>query len=301
LPLDAHIARQFDGIDLGREMPIVTGYAQCAEQLMKTYDRGYSEVTLSRVAVVTGASEAIIHKEFHLSSADPRLVGADKVQVIGETNYDVADQLSNMGMEAIHPRAAKSLRQAGIPLRVTNAFEPDHPGTVIMSELEPKTPGAEIVTGLKGVFALEFYDQDMVGVKGYDAKILEALTRHKVWIISKTSNANTITHYLKGSMKAIKRVETDLAEAFPTATTTLRKLAMVSAIGRDLRGAKILPRAIAALDAAGIEPLGMTDMVRKVDLQVLVAEDDFDKAVIALHRGLVESESAQAAPVKRAA
>jgi aspartate kinase len=223
------------------------------------------------------------------------------VQVIGETNYDVADQLSNMGMEAIHPRAAKSLRQAGIPLRVTNAFEPDHPGTVIMSELEPKTPGAEIVTGLKGVFALEFYDQDMVGVKGYDAKILEALTRHKVWIISKTSNANTITHYLKGSMKAIKRVETDLAEAFPTATTTLRKLAMVSAIGRDLRGAKILPRAIAALDAAGIEPLGMTDMVRKVDLQVLVAEDDFDKAVIALHRGLVESESAQAAPVKRAA
>jgi aspartate kinase len=258
---------------------------------MKTYDRGYSEVTLSRVAVVTGATEAIIHKEFHLSSADPKLVGSDKVQVIGETNYDVADQLSNMGMEAIHPRAAKSLRQAGIPLRVTNAFEPDHPGTVIMSDLAPKTPGAEIVTGLKGVFALEFYDQDMVGVKGYDTKILEALTRHKVWIISKTSNANTITHYLKGSMKAIKRVETDLAQAFPTASTTLRKLAMVSAIGRDLGGVRILPRAIAALEDAGIEPIGLTDMIRKVDLQVLVEEKDFDAAIIALHKGLVEERA----------
>ena len=300
LPLDAHIARQFEGIDFSRELPIVTGYAQCAEQLMKTYDRGYSEVTLSRVAVVTGAAEAIIHKEFHLSSADPKLVGADKVQVIGETNYDVADQLSNMGMEAIHPRAAKSLRQAGIPLRVTNAFEPDHPGTVIMSALAPKMPGAEIVTGLKGVFALEFYDQDMVGVKGYDAKILEALTRHKVWIISKTSNANTITHYLKGSMKAIKRVETDLTEAFPTATMTLRKLAMVSAIGRDLSGCRILPRAIAALDEAGIEPVGITDMVRKVDLQVMVEEDDFDAAVIALHKGLVETGE-ERVEVRRAA
>ncbi|WP_245944897.1 aspartate kinase [Pelagibacterium lacus] len=302
LPLDAHIARRLEGIDLTRELPIVTGYAQCAEQLMKTYDRGYSEVTLSRVAVVTGAAEAIIHKEFHLSSADPKLVGADKVRVIGETNYDVADQLSNMGMEAIHPRAAKALRQAGIPLRVTNAFEPDHPGTVIVSDLPPKTPGAEIVTGLKGVFALEFHDQDMVGVKGYDAKILEALTRHKVWIVSKTSNANTITHYLKGSMKAIKRVEADLAEAFPSATTRLSRLAMVSAIGRDLRGANVLARAIAALSEAGIEPVGLTDMVRKVDLQVLVAEEAFDAAIIALHKGLVEERAARrAAGLRRVA
>ena len=67
---------------------------------------------------MTEAREAVIHKEFHLCSADPKTVGLDKVRVIGRTNYDVADQLSNMGMEAIHPRAAKGLRQAGIPLRV---------------------------------------------------------------------------------------------------------------------------------------------------------------------------------------
>lgn len=296
LPLDQHIEKAFAGVDPATEMPIVTGYAQCAEQLMKTYDRGYSEVTLSRVAVVTKAREAIIHKEFHLSTADPRIVGTDKVQVIGETNYDVADQLSNMGMEAIHPRAAKSLRQAGIPLRITNAFEPEHPGTVIRSDLQPRAPGAEIVTGLKGVFALEFYDQDMVGVKGYDARILEALTRHKVWIISKTSNANTITHYLKGSMQAIKRVEAELAEAFPSAVATLRKFAIVSAIGRELGGARVLARAVEALETAGIDPVGVTDMVRKVDLQVLVDESDFEKAIIALHKGLVEDRAALATP-----
>ena len=42
---------------------------------MATYDRGYSEITFSHVAVLTCAREAIIHKEFHLSTADPRLVG----------------------------------------------------------------------------------------------------------------------------------------------------------------------------------------------------------------------------------
>jgi aspartate kinase len=286
--LDDQIARAFADIDLTRELPVVTGYAQCREVLMKTYDRGYSEVTLSRVAVVTGAAEAIIHKEFHLSSADPRVVGEDAVRVIGETNYDVADQLSNMGMEAIHPRAAKSLRQAGIPLRVKNAFEPDHPGTLIRSDLAPDQPGVEIVTGLKGVFALEFYDQDMVGVKGYDSEILAALTRHKVWIIAKTSNANTITHFLKGSMKAIRRVEEDLSKAFPAAEITLRKVALVSAIGRDLRHANVVGKAIAMLAKAGIEPLGIHDLIRKVDLQVIVEEDDFATAIVALHKGLIE-------------
>ncbi|GHA36160.1 aspartate kinase [Devosia pacifica] len=287
--LDEVIDRAFADIDLSRELPIVTGYAQCRETLMKTYDRGYSEVTLSRVAVVTGAAEAVIHKEFHLSSADPKIVGEDAVRVIGETNYDVADQLSNMGMEAIHPRAAKSLRQAGIPLRVKNAFDPDHPGTVIRSDLETREPHVEMVTGLKGVFALEFYDQDMVGVKGYDSEILDALTRHKVWIIAKTSNANTITHFLKGSLQAIKRVETDLAKAFPNSDIGLRKLALVSAIGRSLNEPSILPKAIASLAEEGIMPLGVHDLIRKVDLQVLVEETDFEATLRALHRGLIEN------------
>src|SRR5690625_7583517 len=98
---------------------------------MGSFDRGYSEMTFSRIAVVTGAKEAIIHKEFHLSSADPRLVGADTAVPIGRTNYDVADQLANLGMEAIHHRAAKGLRRSDIPLRLKNTCDPQPHGTLI--------------------------------------------------------------------------------------------------------------------------------------------------------------------------
>jgi aspartate kinase len=250
-------------------------------------------VTLSRLAVVTEAREAIIHKEFHLSSADPRIVGKDAVRVIGETNYDVADQLSNMGMEAIHPSAAKSLRQSDIPLRVKNTFEPDHSGTLIRSGLDADGTGVEIVTGLRGVYAFEFFEQDMVGVKGYDASILEALKRHKVWILFKTSNANTITHFLKGSMKAIKRVSANLMEKFPQARIAIRKVAVISAIGRDLSGARSAARTITVLDDAGIEPVGFHDLMRKVDLQVIVEEVDYEKTIAAMHRGLIECNSTE--------
>ena len=100
LPLDEQIRQAFADVDWQRELPIVTGYAHCAEGLMQTFDRGYSEMTFSRIASLLGAAEAIIHKEYHLSSADPRLLPHGVAVPIGRTNYDVADQLANLGMEA---------------------------------------------------------------------------------------------------------------------------------------------------------------------------------------------------------
>ena len=289
LDLDERIDAGLQDVDFSREMPIVTGYAQCTEGLMKEYDRGYSEVTFSRISARTGAREAIIHKEFHLSSGDPNLVG-DHVRKLGHTNYDVADQLSNMGMEAIHPKAAKTLRQSEIPLRVTNAFEPHDPGTLI-DDQAAETPGAEIVCGLD-VYALELFEQDMVGVKGYDAATLDVLKRHKVRIVSKTSNANTITHYVDASLKTMRRVERDLAEIYPAAELSVRALAIASIFGRDLRGVKALTRGLDALETAGVNVEALHQTTRSVDVQFVVGRDQRDAAIKALHDAVVASPGA---------
>jgi len=285
--LEKRITSAFDGIDPATEMPIVTGYAQCVEGLMNEFDRGYSEVTFSHLAALTSAREAIIHKEFHLSSADPKLVGEGAVRKLGRTNYDVADQLSNMGMEAIHPKAAKTLRQAGVPLRVTNAFDPGDPGTLI-DDQPADTAAAEIVTGLD-IVTLEVFEQDMVGVKGYDAGILEILKRHNVRIVSKTSNANTITHYLDASLKTMRRVERDIAKLFPAAEITSRRLAMVSVIGRDLNGLSVLTRGLQAIAAAGCEAIGASQGPRNVDVQFVMDRASSETVIKALHAELIEN------------
>ncbi|MDE0591471.1 aspartate kinase [Halocynthiibacter sp. C4] len=283
--LQERISKAFSDVDLATELPIVTGYAQCREGLMREYDRGYSEVTFANIAAYTGAKEAIIHKEFHLSSADPALVGVEEVQKLGHTNYDVADQLSNMGMEAIHPNAAKILRQAKVALRVTNAFEPSDPGTLI-DEKPAEAPAVEIITGLN-VVSLELFEQDMVGVKGYDAAALDALRRHKVRIASKISNANTITHYVEAPLKTVRRVVSDLEEAFPSARVSARTVSIVSAIGRDLTGLKAFSQGIRALEDAGIEVIAAHQAPRNVDIQFVLPREAADKAVVALHAALV--------------
>jgi len=299
--LEERIVAAFDELDLTSEMPIVTGYAQCTEGLMREYDRGYSEVTFSNVAALTQAKEAIIHKEFHLSSADPGLVGVEKARKLGHTNYDVADQLANMGMEAIHPNAAKILRRAGVTLRVTNAFEPGDPGTLI-DDAAAEEPGVEIVTGL-GVVALELFEQDMVGVKGYDATALDALKRHNVWIVSKSSNANTITHYVHASLKTAKRVIRDIEETYPQAEVQARSLSLVAVIGRDLSGQSVLRRGLQALEEAGIEVVAAQQTTRNVDVQFVVPREAGDEAVRRLHDAFVTQgeENPGEKPLSRAA
>src|SRR6056297_3358879 len=285
--LSERIAQGLGDVDLSAELPIITGYAQCTEGLMREFDRGYSEVTFARIAAYTGAAEAIIHKEFHLSSADPKLVGEDAVRKLGRTNYDVADQLSNMGMEAIHPKAAKTLRQAGVPLRVTNAFDPGDPGTLI-DDQPSEEAAAEIVTGLD-IVTFEVFEQDMVGVKGYDSGILEVLKRHDVRIVSKVSNANTITHYLDASLKTMRRVERDVAKMFPAAELSTRRLAMVSVIGRDLSGLSVLTRGLQAIADAGCEAIGATQGPRNVDVQFVLDRDSMEPVIKALHGELIEN------------
>ena len=288
--LDERIRSALDGIDLAGTLPILTGYAQCREGMVARYDRGYSEMTFSRVAVLTGATEAIIHKEFHLSSADPRIVGEERARKIGRTNYDVADQLANLGMEAIHPRAGRGLRQSGIPLRVKNTFDPADDGTLICGGHVSDRPKVEVVTGLRNCTALELFEQDMVGEKGYDAAILEALTRHKVWIIAKSSNANTITHYLWSAGTPVRRVVEELEARFPNAGIATHDVSVASAIGSDLNRPGLAADALLALVRAGVEVLATQYQIRTVDMQFVVPRARFDDAIRTLHLSLVEEE-----------
>jgi aspartate kinase len=298
--MDERIVASFAEIDTDSVLPIVTGYAHCSTGVVGSVGRGYSEITFSRIAVLTGAKEAIIHKEFHLSSADPAIVGEDRVRVIGRTNYDVADQLSNMGMEAIHPGAARGLRQSGIPLRVRNTFDPNDAGTVISGDYVSDSPCVEIISGMRGAYALEFFEQDMVGVKGYDARILESLKRHRVRVVTKTSNANTIIHYLAGSPGSIRRVVSDLTATFESATISTRKVAIVSAMGSDLELPGLTASAAGALADSGIEILGVHQLLRNADIIFIVNEADYLGAVSTLHEALIEQGSRKTSASKAA-
>ncbi|ASP37577.1 aspartate kinase [Bacterioplanes sanyensis] len=288
LSLDDTIKEAFKDVDLRHQLPIVTGYTQCREGLMRTFDRGYSEMTFSKIATITHAKEAVIHKEYHLSTADPRIVGVANVLPIGQTNYDVADQLANLGMEAIHPRAAAGLRKKDILLRVKNTFEPEHGGTEIRNDYHTDEPKVEIIAGTRGVWALEVFDQDMVGNATYGQRMNDLVFESGVRVLTKDINANTVTFYLKGNKRRVNWLIDRLKQVYTDADIRLEKLSMVSAIGSDLKIPGLLRRAAGALSDAGVNILSVHQAMRQVDMMFLVSEADYTKAVNALHTLLVE-------------
>jgi len=288
--LDEAICKAFEGIDFAQEMPIVTGYVKCEQGIMKTFDRGYSEITFSKIAALTNACEGIIHKEYHLSTGDPKLIGEDKVRVIGHTNFDIADQLSDMGMEAIHPKAAKEMESKNIPIRVTNAFEPEHPGTLISRDYISPVPRVEMICGRNDIVAIEVHDPRMVGESGYDYRLCACLKNHKINYIAKTTNANTITHFISERDKNLDACLAEIRASFPESLVALTKVGIISVIGTNMRVPGFLARASKTLFDAGINILALDQTLRQVNIQFMLNRDDFKKGQIVLHAEFVEKQ-----------
>ncbi len=288
LPIDDEIRKAFKDIDFNTQLPIVTGYTNCIENMMERFDRGYSEITFSKIAVLTDAYEGVIHKEFHLCTGDPVLFGADKVKVIGNTNFDIADQLADMDMEAIHSKASKEMEARNIPIRVKNAFEPQHPGTLISCDYVSPVPKVDMICGRDDIVGLEVYDSEMVGQCGYDHRLLRHLTEAGISYIAKNTNANTITHYVKEKYKGLPAAVEAMRKEFPEAQITLSEVAIICVIGSNMRFPGFLARAAKSLADSEINVLALDQCMRQVNIQFIIDRKDFETAQLALHRELVE-------------
>lgn len=287
LTIDQRIHKIFDGMDLSSVMPIATGYTKGTEGIMREFDRGYSEVTFSKIAVEVKADEAVIHKEYHLSSADPNIVGVDKSIPVGNTNYNVADQLADVGMEAIHPKAAKPLEVAGINIRIKNTFDPDHPGTLISKDYIDEKSKVEIISGTDKVVAIEVHDPMMVGEVGFDLGLMEIFQKNQVSYILKATNANSITTVIwEDSLTDILLEE---LRAKYLKVRVVNDAALVCAMGTNIAHPGILANAASALANNKINVEAFSQSLMQVNMQFVIRRADYKKATQVLNDALCVS------------
>jgi aspartate kinase len=281
MTIDERITDEFDNIDLVNCICIATGYAKGTEGIMREFDRGYSEVTFSKIANILKPQEAIIHKEYHLSTADPALVGIDNVRPVGNTNYDIADQLADVGMEAIHPKAAKPLEMAGIHLRIKNTFEPAHPGTLITREYVSNLKRVEVITGTDKQMLIDIYDPMMIGNVGSDLQIMQMFFNHQVSYSFKSTSANSISIIIWENDYKDALID-DLKTKFER--VTCEPVAMLCLLGTNMDQPGLLARATGALAKGDINIIAAGLASGRVNIQFVVARDQFKSAIIALNK-----------------
>lgn len=283
LTIDERIKKIFADIDTTSTLPIATGYTKGTEGIMREFDRGYSEVTFSKIAVETKATEAVIHKEYHLSSADPNIVGPENCTPVCYTNYNVADQLADIGMEAIHPKASKPIELAGINTRIKNTFDPTHPGTLITREYRGEESRVEIISGTDMVSAIEVHDPLMVGVVGYDRQLMEVVEKHGLSYILKSTNANSITMVF-WEKDLTRDLITELEETY--FEVNVKKIAIVCTLGTNIAKPGSLAAATQALYENNINIEAVSQSLMQVNMQFVIQREDYEKAIIALNKAL---------------
>ncbi len=287
LTIDERIHRAFSDIDCSSTVPMATGYTKGTEGIMREFDRGYSEVTFSKIAVEVKAAEAVIHKEYHLSSADPAIVGVENSKPVGATNFNVADQLADIGMEAIHPKASKPLEVAGINIRIKNTFEPQHPGTLISKDYVGEESRVEIISGSDNVIAVEVHDPFMVGQVGYDMNLMKVIQRHHISYILKATNANSITMVV-WEKDISPALETELKGLYHK--VTIKEAALVCAMGTNITYPGSLAKAATALFEGSVNVEAVSQSLMQVNMQFVINRKDYHSAIVALNQALCAEE-----------
>lgn len=283
LTIDQRIHKAFRNMDFSSVIPVVTGYTKGTEGIMREFDRGYSEVTFSKISVEIKADEAVIHKEYHLSSADPLIVGVGNSHPVGQTNYNVADQLADIGMEAIHPKASKPLELAGINIRIKNTFDTEHPGTVISRDYRGTDPRVEIISGTDKVVAIEVHDPLMVGQVGFDLRFMQILQRYKISYILKATNANSITIAI-WEKDCSRELVKELKETYYEITE--KKMALICALGTNIARPGVLANATQALFEEKINIEAVSQSLKQANMQFIINRKNYKKAIIVLNKAL---------------
>ncbi|MGM0446278.1 MAG: aspartate kinase [Bacillota bacterium] len=287
LTMEERIKEMFEGINLKDKIIIVPGYTKDKGGLVTKYDRGYSEITFSRVATYLKAEQAIIHKEHHLSSADPELVGKKKAVPVGKTNYDVADQLADIGMEAIHPKASKPLELSGIKLVVKNTFEPDHPGTIITKDYVVKDSKIEIIAGSKKLVVIEIHDTSMVGEVGFDYEIMKLFKKYNISYVMKATNANSISQVIWEKDLTDGLID-ELKDKYKS--IKIKKIAMVCLIGSNISKPNILAKAARVLGENDININCVSISLSQVNIQFVIDRANYKKSVVLLNDNLMVNQ-----------
>lgn len=283
ITIDERIMKAFADIDPSSTIPIVTGYTKGTEGIMREFDRGYSEVTFSKIAVEVGAAEAVIHKEYHLSTADPMIVGVENSRPVGFTNYTVADQLADIGMEAIHPKASKPLEMSGINIRIKNTFEPEHPGTLITRDYRGAKSKVEIISGTDKVVAIEIHDPYMVGQVGFDLNMMKIIHRYNISYILKATNANCITMVI-WEKDLDKELVKELKGTYHK--VTIKEVALVCALGTNIAMPGAHAAATNALFRKGINIEAVSQSLMQINMQFVIARESYKDAIIAMNKAL---------------
>lgn len=282
-------------------IPVITGYIAAAEDgSTVTLGRGGSDYSASILAVCLQASELWIWTDVDgVMSADPRLIpDACTIPVV---SYKEIGELAYFGAKVLHPRSIRPVIEAGINLRVCNTFNPEHPGTQIILDInhvdnqsiayDPEGV-VKAVTIIKDLSLITVEGRGMLGVPGVAARTFESVasTGTSVPLISQASSEQSICFAvpLKSAGAIVLALEHTFTDEINRRDIdriwATNEVVILTAVGAGMRHTPgVAGRLFTELGQRKVNVIAIAQGSSEVSISLVVSGEDGIRGLEALH------------------
>ncbi|MEO7430786.1 MAG: bifunctional aspartate kinase/homoserine dehydrogenase I [Dokdonella sp.] len=273
---------------------VVTGFvARTASGRATVLGRNGSDYSAAIFASLANASELTLWGDTDgVLSADPRLV-PDAIP-LASLSYDEACELAYFGAKVIHPQTLTPVIARGMPVRIRNTFNPDHPGTRIGNDdasaaISPPVKGISAVRDL-AVITLE--GAGMIGVPGTAERAFGALHSASVSVvmISQGSSEHSICCVVRESDAATaefalrRAFSSELARAEIHSVGVAGGISVLAVVGDGMAGTPgVAARLFGALARTHVNIRAIAQGASERNISVAIASADAARALRSVH------------------
>ncbi len=277
--IPTHLNPYKDG--LTNSIPIVTGFiAKDKEGNITTLGRGGSDLTATIIGSAMGAEEIQTWKDVDgIMTTDPRV--CNEAKPVPEVTYEEAQELAMFGAQVLHPRSMIPCRKTGTPVRVKNSYDITSPGSIIVEKHTTHVEPVCAITSMKHITLIDIISSRMLGAAGFLAHIFNNFLKWNISIdvIATSEVSVSLTVNTKKDLTGLVQ---DLEQV---ADVNIHEAKSIVTIICDVKhSSAILASGFEALADEGINVQMISQGASKVNISIIVDDDECDKTVKILHK-----------------
>lgn len=280
-------------------VPVITGFLAATESgNITTLGRGGSDYSAAIIGASLPADEVWIYTDVNgVMTADPRLV--PDAATVPVCSYREIAELAYYGAKVLHPKTIRPVIEAGIGLRVCNTFQPDHPGTRLVSELDAAHGVIKAITTVRNLKLVTLEGRGMLGVPGVAARTFAAVAKlgTSVPLITQASSEQSICFAVPS--ESANHVITTLTKSFASEIASrdidkvwaTEEVGIVTVVGEGMRSTPgVAGRVFTALGEQKVNVVAIAQGSSEVSISLVVNAKDLQQALRVLHQLINHSD-----------
>jgi aspartate kinase len=265
-------------------LPVVTGFiGKSRSGEITTLGRNGSDYTAAILGAALGCREIQIWSDTDgIMTADPRVV--PEARPLASLSFAEASELAHYGGKVLHPHTLVPAIAKGIPIRVLNSFEPDHPGTVILARRPERALGVQSIAFKRRQAIVSATSPRMAVGPGFLARIFAAFAAHQVDVDMVSTSEVTVSASVSGTARLDGAVAA-LRREFQVRLA--RERSVVCVVGEGIASTPgVAGLVFGALKEARVNVEMISQGASEINIALVVKDRDLERCVRALHARL---------------